>query len=319
VLDGVRIDYVRYLSPPRPWSYASWGAWAAPWLTRAVRRVRDEYAFDLVHAHYAVPSGDAVRRALPHAPLVVSVHGGDVHGAHADQPAVRATFGHARLVLANSAGTAQRCRARGAVRVRVVHLGTDPAPEDRADPPAVGEPVLVSVGNLIRRKGQADVIEALARLSDRHPSLRYVIVGDGPERSALAARARRLRVGDRVTLRGALPHDAAVSVARSATLFVLPSVAEAFGVSYIEAMAAGVPAIGCAGEDGPEEIAAAGGGIALVAAHDPAELAAALDRLLCDPGARAQLGAAARANVERNFTWEACGRATVDAYREALS
>ena len=113
-LDGLPLDYLRYLSPPRPWSYSSWGAWAAPLLRRALRRLRREFAFDLVHAHYAVPAGDAVRRAAAAAPLVVSVHGHDVYGAGAGGPAVRATLAHARLVLANSAGTARRCAALGA-------------------------------------------------------------------------------------------------------------------------------------------------------------------------------------------------------------
>ena len=81
--------------------------------------------FDLVHAHYAVPAGDAVRRAAPQAPLLVSVHGGDVHGGHAGARSVRRTLGHARLVLANSAGTARRCQERGARQTRVVHLGAD--------------------------------------------------------------------------------------------------------------------------------------------------------------------------------------------------
>jgi hypothetical protein len=39
VLDGIEVEYMRYLSPPRPWSYASWGAWAAPVLRRALARI----------------------------------------------------------------------------------------------------------------------------------------------------------------------------------------------------------------------------------------------------------------------------------------
>ncbi|MGI8715032.1 MAG: glycosyltransferase [Solirubrobacteraceae bacterium] len=314
-LDGVRVDYLRYLSPPRPWSYARWGAWAAPPLRRALRRIRREFAFELVHAHYAVPAGDAVRRAAPNVPAVVSIHGGDVLGRHAGAPSVSAALAHARLVLANSAGTARRCQALGATRTQVVHLGAE-LPSEPATPPA--EPLLVSVGHLIARKHHADVIEALALLRQRWPTLRYEVVGDGPERDALLALATARGIADRVWLRGRLAHAEAVAVAGAATLFVLPSTAEAFGVAYIEAMAAGVPAIGCAGEDGPEEIAAGGGGIELVRPRDPRALAAAIDGLLSDPARHARLGAAARATVERSFTWEHCGRETVAAYAEVL-
>ena len=234
------------MSPPRPWSYATWGAWAAPALRAALRRVRSDFPFDLIHAHNAVPSGDAARRAAAATPLVVSVHGGDVHGPHASSPTVAATLRHARLVLANSAGTARRCSALGAGRVRVVHLGTDPAPAPGSTgfAPASG-PTLVTVGNLIERKRHADVIAALPALRERHPGLRYVIVGEGPERERLTALAVELGISAHVQFRGRLEHDQAVAAARAGSVFVLPSVREAFGVSYVEAMAGGVPAVGC--------------------------------------------------------------------------
>ena len=318
-LDGIPVSYVRYLSPPRPWSYGSWGAWAAPSVALALRRLRRDFEFDLIHAHYAVPAGDAVRRVAPRAPLVVSVHGGDVYGVsqrRAGARAVRAALGHARLVLANSAGTARRCAEHGARATRVIHLGADVP----AQQPARGGPLtLVTVGHLIARKRHDDVIAALALLSDRHPELRCVIVGDGPERDRLEALASSLGVGDRVELRGQLAPAEAAACAQEASLFVLPSVKEAFGVAYVEAMAAGVPAIGCAGEDGPEEIAQSGGGIVLTPARDPQALAARIDELLGDPIAYADLSRQARETVQREFTWARCGAATVDAYSQAIA
>ena len=83
-------------------------------------------------------------------------------------------------------------------------------------------------------------------------------------------------------------------------------------------MAGAVPAIGCRGEPGPEEIAAAGGGIRLVPPADPEALAAELRALLDEPRWRRELGAQARATVAAAFTWERCGAATVAAYEEAL-
>ncbi|MFL5820518.1 MAG: glycosyltransferase [Solirubrobacteraceae bacterium] len=320
-LDGIPVRYVRYLSPPRPLAYGSWGAWAAPQLRLALRRLRRSFAFDLVHAHYAVPAGDAVCRARAGVPVVVSVHGGDVlatvrRGGRA-QAAVERTLAAARLVLANSRDIARRCREHGAGDVRVVHLGADLPPNPRRPGRSPG-PTLVSVGHLVARKRHADVVRALWSLRDRHPDLRYVVVGDGPEREPLRALARELGLGDRVQLRGQLPPEAAAAEARSASVFALPSVDEAFGVAYVEAMAGGVPAIGCRGEPGPEEIAAAGGGIVLVAPGDVEGLAGAIDALIADPQRARELGERARATVEREFTWERCGEATVAAYRAAL-
>jgi glycosyltransferase involved in cell wall biosynthesis len=310
-LDGIAVTYVPFLAPPRPRSYQRWGAWAAPSLKLALRRVEA----DLIHAHYAAPAGDAVRRAKPGVPLVISVHGGDVlsvvhrpHGREIVERALRA----ATLVLANSAGTEQRARDLGAANTRVVHLGTDVPPRPAPEP---GVPTVLTVGHLVARKRHADVLRALWLLRDDHPDLRWVVIGDGPERSALEQMAVELELQRRVEFLGELPPD---QVQRPATVFVLPSVDEAFGVAYVEAMAAGVPAIGCRGEAGPEEIRASGGGIRLVGPGDPESLAEELRRLLEDAAWRRELGAAARATVEREFTWEACGRATVAAYREAL-
>ena len=325
-LDGIEVAYVRYLSPPRPWSYAAWGAWAAPALRRALQRLHATFPFELVHAHYAVPAGDAVRRARvgrAGIPLVVSVHGGDVlatarRSAYAHRT-VQRTFEHAQLVLANSAGTERRCQALGARATTVVHLGTDlTAAADGVAAPNRPS-TLVTVGHLVARKRHADAIEALALLAPSHPALRYEIVGDGPERAALEALATARNVRDRVDFAGQLPPAQARARAAHAALFVLPSIDEAFGVAYIEAMAAGVPAIGCEHEDGPDEIATAGRGLVQVPPRDPRALADAIERLLRDDHARAQLGREARATVERAFTWERCGQQTIAAYERALA
>jgi glycosyltransferase involved in cell wall biosynthesis len=125
-------------------------------------------------------------------------------------------------------------------------------------------------------------------------------------------------VADHVELTGALGHAEAVAEAQSATVFVLPSVSEAFGVSYIEAMAGGVPAVGCRGEDGPEEIARCGAGLELVPPRDPSALSATLDALLSAPEHRAELRRSARLTVQESFTWAGCGRDTVSVYAAAL-
>jgi teichuronic acid biosynthesis glycosyltransferase TuaC len=318
-LDGIQVTYLPFVAPPRPRSYGLWSAWAAPVLTLALRRARP---FDLVHAHYAAPAGDAARRARRgrgEAPYVVSAHGGDVlgmaqrFGLPGRRAVVRGLSG-ARLVLANSAGTADRARELGAREVRVVHLATD-LPSRPAGGP---EGPLVTVGDLVERKRHSDVLRALWVLRDKHPSLRWEVVGDGPERSRLEQLARELGLRDRVRFHGRLAHQEALAVARRGSVFVLPSVDEAFGVAYVEAMAGGVPAIGCRGEAGPEEICAAGGGILLVPPADPESLALELHAVLDEPPYRAELALAARATVERAFTWERCGRDTVDAYAEAL-
>jgi teichuronic acid biosynthesis glycosyltransferase TuaC len=197
----------------------------------------------------------------------------------------------------------------------VVRLGTDVPDHAPAKDPA---PTIVTVAHLVARKRHADVVRALWLLRERHPRLRYLIVGDGPEREPLARLAAELGVADRVELAGQLPREEALARARTAHVFVMPSVDEAFGVAYVEAMAAGLPAVGARGEAGPQEIAAAGDGLRLVPPADVEALAAELDALLAEPGYLLELGARAHDTVARAFTWELCGRATVQAYEDAL-
>ncbi|HEV7883677.1 MAG TPA: glycosyltransferase [Solirubrobacteraceae bacterium] len=319
-LDGIPITYVPFLAPPRPRSYDDWGRWAAPPLAVALRALLRSFPYDVVHAHNAVPAGEAVRRARIAAPLVVSVHGGDVfHTAPRSQrggEAVRAALLRARLVIANSAGIERSCRVLGARTTRVVHLGSD-LPAHRAQ--AYTDPTVVTTGHLVARKRHADVMRAIALLRDRHPRLRYLVIGDGPKRGPLRGLADELGITDRVELAGQLAPARALERTRRATLLALPSTDEAFGMVYVEAMAGWLPAIGTRGEPGPEEIASAGGGLTLVAAGDVAGLADTIDALLRDERALQAEGERARATVERAFSWSQCGAATVAAYEAALS
>jgi glycosyltransferase involved in cell wall biosynthesis len=272
-----------------------------------------------VHAHYAHLAGAA---ALPWTaahgvPLVVSVHGGDVLAPTLSSPAARATIGRvlreATGVICNSRGT-ERMAAALAGRgdhMRVVHLGTD-IPAAGELPPKHGRPTVATLAHAVPRKRHEDVLRALPLLPD---DVRWSVIGEGPELGRLAGLARELGVEERVTFAGQLPPPEAQEELARCHVMALPSVDEAFGVAYVEALAHGVPAIGCAGESGPEEIAALGAGMLLVPPRDPAAVAAAIERALADP----TLAATGRATAAEHFTWEACGRATVAAYEAALA
>jgi glycosyltransferase involved in cell wall biosynthesis len=308
-LDGIEIEYARFLSPPRRRSYARWHRWARRPLAMALDRGP---APDLVHAHYAHLAGAA---ALPWTgqrkiPLAVSVHGGDVlvpELAATSAPVLRA----ADLVLCNSRGTLQLAAGLAGRddHMRVVHLGTDIPPEHEL-PPKHEHATIATLANVDPRKRHEDVLQALPML----PELRWSVIGDGPALPKIAALARELGVEDRVWFAGRLPPEEALAELARCHVMALPSVDEAFGVAYVEALARGVPAIGCEGESGPEEIASLAAGMLLVPPRDPASIAKAVRAALADPA----LPAAARAGAAAHFTWERCGRETVAAYDDAL-
>ena len=321
-LDGIEVRSVPFVSPPRPRSYGSWGHWMAPPLGFALGHMRNHWPFDLLHAHCIVPPGYAAARwrhgGEGRPPLVVSAHGPDmIHVPELSGIARRASrtaLRGADLVLANSRWAQGRCEQIAAAKLpsRVVHLGAD-VPSEL--PPKRERPTLVTVAHLVARKRHAVVLHALAELRGRL-DLDYLVIGDGPGREPLERLAAELGLAERVRFAGQLENERARREAASCHLFVMPGVEEPFGVAFVEAMAAGLPAIGTKGEGGPEDIAAAGGGMLLVPPEDHRALADAI------AGAFARgidaLGREARESVERNFTWERCGRATVEAYEAAL-
>ena len=309
-LDGIEIEYARFLSPPRSRSYGRWHRWARRPLARALSKGPPP---DLVHTHYAHLAGAA---ALPWTrghgvPLAVSVHGGDVlvpELAAPSTPVLQA----ANVVMCNSAGTLQRAAALAGTRdrMRVVHLGSDIPPE--AELPAKHEqPTIATLANVDPRKRHEDVLRALQQL----PEVRWVVIGDGPALPGLKSLAAELGLTDRVRFAGRLAPPEALEELARAHVMALPSIDEAFGVAYVEALARGVPAIGCEGEDGPEEIAALTPAMLLVPRRDPEAIAGAVRRAVEDE----TRAAAGRTAAEEHFTWDRCGRETVAAYEEALA
>jgi glycosyltransferase involved in cell wall biosynthesis len=320
-MDGIHVRYVRFVAPPRPLAYETWGHWAAPSLGRALDDLNREWPFDVVHAHYAVPAGDAALRWMKrrgHRPVAVSVHGGDLSFT-SRRPAkwrtvVASTLRAADAVVSNSELTRRGIEelAGPLPRLETIHLGADiPATRPRRR----DDPTLVTVGHLVSHKGQAAVIRALAALRERHPGLRYVVIGKGPEREPLAELANRLGVAERVDFLGALAHERALEEMARGHIHSMPSSHEPFGVAHIEAMAAGLVAIGGAGT-GAQDIADAGEGIVLVPPGNETALAFEIDRLVADPDERERLSEAARATVAAHFTWELNGERTAALYRE---
>jgi glycosyltransferase involved in cell wall biosynthesis len=183
-------------------------------------------------------------------------------------------------------------------RLHVVRCGVRPTDYDapsRAADLAAGLHI-VSVGRLAPMKGFGVLLEALTEVDGS----RLTLVGDGPERAALEATARRLGLTGRVRFTGALGAGAVTDLLHQADVFCLPSFAEGVPVVLMEAMAARVPVVTTAIMGIPELVADGEAG-RLVPPGRPAPLAAALRELAGDPAARARMGANGRAAIEAGF------------------
>jgi glycosyltransferase involved in cell wall biosynthesis len=146
--------------------------------------------------------------------------------------------------VAVSRTTAEQLRGLGVEgQVETIPIGIDSGAINAA-PPAPEKWDLLSAGRLIPEKRVDLLIDALPDLLTEFPSLRVLILGDGPERSGLERLASRRGVLDHVTFAGFVPDPVSViGFMKSARVFVSPSIREGFGMAALEAMACGIPVV----------------------------------------------------------------------------
>lgn len=226
----------------------------------------------------------------------------------------RAALAATTRVIATSQTTGQRLVhdfGVTAARLTVARPGTD-RPQPMSRRPGEAAPVgILSVGGLTFRKGHDTLIDALARLADLDWTLTIV----GPERDPdhaehIRGLIRRLGPKDRISLAGVLDPEGLAAAFAAADLFVLASRYEGYGMAYTEAMAWGLPVVGC---DTGAVAEATLGAAKLVPPGDAGALAAALRPLLAAPAARAALAARCGRAAERLPTWTDTARAVAAA------
>ena len=226
---------------------------------------------------------------------------------------------HADHVVAVSHYTRSQLEDVGvaADRITVIHPGVDAdrfCPADDALSEQVreglglrGRRVILTVGNLVRRKGHDMVLRAMPSVLWAMPDAAYLIVGDGVARGELEREVWELGLQGHVIFAGRVPGEQLVRFYQSADLFVMPSRdiagdVEGFGIVYLEAGCCGLPAIG--GRSGGIADAVVDGqtGI-LVDSLCPEAVADAIVTLLGDPYLARAMGRAGRERAMHEFTW----------------
>lgn len=179
-----------------------------------------------------------------------------------------------------------------------------------ADTPLVG-----TVAILRRKKGHAELLEAIPAVLAAHPDAHFVFAGNGPQHENLEKRIDELGLADRVHLLG-LRRDV-VNILGALDLFVLPTHQEALGTAFVEAGAMKLASVATKVDGVPEVILDGVTGI-LVPALEVAPLAQAITTLLGDAARRREMGKAAYAHVVSHFSREVMGRGMVLVYRRLL-
>lgn len=302
-------------------------------LERAVR----DFDVGVIHAHFGVEglyASGATRRL--DRPLVTTLHGYDVTRsamslAQSGSPAMvhysvgrRAFLRESRALIAVSSFAADAAVRHGARSdaIEVVSTGVDTKLYSYVEPS--GAPTVVHIGRLVPVKGTAHLLDAFRRVLLDVPEARLRIIGDGPLRSSLVARASSLGILSRVDFLGSQGRDVVISEICKAAVLCLPSielgsgVAEGLGQVLLEAGAVGRPVVASRSGGIPEVVRDGVNGL-LVAPGDDAGLAAALVALLSDTSAAREMGRAGRTRVVRDFDLRSQAAKVAEIYRRVWS
>ena len=298
--------WVRSVGRPVRVPYRGTVAPIAPLAYRRTRAVLAEVRPDVVHVHEPLtPSASMYAALAATAPVVATVH------AYLDRsvvmelaaPVLRRVWRRVRVGIAVSeAAAAFLHRALPAAVLEIVPNGVDvaafAAAGPRADLPA-GRRILW-VNRLDAQKGFPVALAAFSKVLVEVPDAVLVVVGEGKDREAL--RLLTASALARVNMRGAVENEGIPPYHAASEVFVAAAVGqESFGITLVEAMAAGVPVV-ASDIPGYREVVADGVEGLLVPPRDPDALAAGLVRILRDPRLAARLGAAGRERA-RTFDW----------------
>jgi len=292
----------------------------------------DPMSYDVIHCHFG-PNG---QRALAwrkfgalRGPIVTTFHGYDVnklpriHGPDL----YKTLFRNGETFTVGSEFLKRRIIALGAPENRVAKLvmGVDLSrfPFSERVKSIDGEFRLLTVARLVEVKGIEYALRALAGLREKHPEIRYQIIGDGPLRAQLEALSADLGLAKKVDFLGEMSRDVVIGKLMAAHAFILPSVVTASGeeenqsVALAEAQASGLPVIATAVGGNAETIRNGQSGF-LVPPRNPEALASSIGWLAEHPEAWGPTGRAGRAHVESLFGLERSNNQLLEIYHSAI-
>ena len=320
--EGVKIRYIKFFKLPGTRDFHKMGNS----LFRRLDKKLDLKSFDVYHADSPLPTGTAVMKASKKygVPFVVHGHGLDVFfdesyaGAkNCDKIAqtCQLVYENADAVIGVSQKVLDMIQKRVDVSTKgyVVYNGVDtdkfcPIEREKKDVFTIS-----SVGNLIPLKGHKYLLQALQIAIEKgYHNLKCVIAGRGYLEEELKELAADLGLQDYVEFLGYVPYSEIVTLMQNSDAFILPSYYEAIGCVYLEAMACGVPVVGCR-KNGIDEIIVEGENGYLVDNHNVEQIVDCIISLQ-DEEKRVEIGKTARKTIVDTYQWIHSARAVKNTY-----
>jgi glycosyltransferase involved in cell wall biosynthesis len=296
--------------------------------TREISKYLKHNHFDIIHAKQETPQGTigVLLSKRFHIPLYVTVQNplayieervlvtpfkldkkilGKIQSIQ--KPVTEFVLSHSNIVAAVSNYSLSHCKEMGAMNCVLIPNGVDTnifrfdASRQRKN--GRDSIHIVSTSSLIPRNGLGTLITAFGLLSKKLPNATLTIAGKGILEKELKTLAANISVSDKVTFMGSISHDKVPGLLHSADLFVRPSIAEGFGVSFIEAMSCGIPVVACP-TGGIVDFVKNGETGILVPPNNPNVLCDAMYNLLSDQHLYSKIQKNSLELVKEKYSWD---------------
>lgn len=285
--------------------------------------------FDIIHCHFG-PNGNVgaylKELGIISGKLVTSFHGSDIRlGIKKGGKIYKPLFEHGNCFLANSYYSLNNLVRFGADSKKIIYhpVGVDvdkiPFKWDSSIDKKNKIPIILTVARLSKEKGLEYGIQAVRNLLGKNPDLhlRYNIIGGGPLKNRLTEQVKELNLEKIVCFLGPMIQEEVIRNMIRSDIFILPSIAEAFGLVLLEAQAVGLPVVATNVGSVSDAIANEGSGF-LVPARDSEALAEKIEYLIRRPNLWSKIGKNGRKYVEKKYDIKKLNQRLIKIYQDLI-
>lgn len=299
-----------------------------PYVRSLLKKIRP----DILNAHYASGYGTTARLVNYH-PWVISVWGSDVY-EFPRKSLLHKWLIKRNLLAADKVASTSHCMADEAsmlaselIDIAITPFGVNLFAYTDLKPNAAikkSRLVIGTVKTMTKTYGIDTLLEAYALLLKSlqsrpdAPDLELRLVGEGNQTAELQALAKQLGISQSVIFVGRVPHNQVPQELAKLDIYVALSRAESFGVSVIEAGAAGRPVV-VSDAAGLLEVTVDGHTGFVVPRENPTAASQAIERMVLDAELRHRMGAAGQNHVAKKYSWNVCIETMLDVYKKTIS
>ena len=335
-LDGIEVDYPRYLRPPlghrshqiTPY-LLSWG------IHHHFDEIVKSYMPTVIHAHWALPEGfSAIKLAKRYSiPVIVNLRGSDIHTLpylskrlHVMTSEVL-TQADSLVAVSNSLRKQAKDQFNLTQPIKVVYNGCD-VKQFQQNWCSRGEIrnrfgisdrhiLLLYVGSILPAKGMRELVEVIGTILLRRKDVRLMLIGIGKYQKRMKELVHQAGLSEYVHFVGSVKHEKISDWLSAGDIFVFPSYKEGLPNAVLEAMACELPVVATKVGGIPEAVREGKTGY-LVAPKDVAGLVEAIEKLIRDPDYAQKMGKNGRQRVLDEFSWDQHTEKMMALYRSCI-